>query len=224
MRHPKIGEKVIEERRIVCGDAYAIQGDERDVIFLSMVKALDPNKPKDTVKALTDKGTSQRFNVAATRARDQVFLFHSIPLAEFRNQDDWRYRILNWFYDPKTEELKAGREALKREFESGRASQFSVDVGNLIIDHGYQVIPEYPVIGRRIDLVVQGTEARLAVECDGNQYHTLENFEDDWNRQRQLERAGWIFWRLTGSSFYRYKEKALDSLWKKLDDLGIKPL
>ncbi len=224
LRHPKIGEKVIEERRIVCGDAYAFQGDERDVIFLSMVKALDPNKPKDAVKALTDKGTSQRFNVAATRARDQVFLFHSIPLAEFRNQDDWRYRILNWFYDPKTEELKAGREALKREFESGRASQFSVDVGNLIIDRGYQVIPEYPVIGRRIDLVVQGTEARLAVECDGNQYHTLENFEDDWNRQRQLERAGWIFWRLTGSSFYRYKEKALDSLWKKLDDLGIKPL
>jgi superfamily I DNA and/or RNA helicase len=224
LKHPKIGEKIIEERRIVCGNAYAFQGDERDVMFLSMVKALDPNKPNDTVKALTDKGTSQRFNVAATRARDQVFLFHSIPLTEFKNPEDWRYRLLNWFYDPKTEELKAGREALKREFESGRASQFSVDVGNLIIDRGYQVIPEFPVIGRRIDLVVQGTEARLAVECDGNQYHTLENFEDDWNRQRQLERAGWIFWRLTGSSFYRYKEKALDSLWKKLDELGIKPL
>lgn len=224
LRHPKIGEKVIEERRIVCGDAYAFQGDERDVIFLSMVKALDPNNPKDTVRALADKGASQRFNVAITRGRDQVFLFHSIPLAEFKNAEDWRYRILNWFYDPKTEELKAGRESLKREFESGRASQFSVDVGNLIIDRGYQVIPEYPVIGRRIDLVVQGAEARLAIECDGNQYHTLENFEEDWNRQRQLERAGWIFWRLTGSSFYRYKEKALDSLWKKLDELGIKPL
>lgn len=224
LNHPKIGERVIEERKIICGDAYAFQGDERDVMFLSMVKALDPNNLNDTVRALADKGTAQRFNVAATRARDQIFLYHSIPLQEFKNQDDWRYRLLNWFYDPKKEELKAGREALKKEYDSGRASQFSFDVGSLLIDRGYRVLPEYPVIGYRIDLVVQGTEARLAVECDGDQYHTLENWEDDQIRERQLRRAGWEFWRVTGSSFYRHKEKALDSLWKKLDELGIKPM
>lgn len=224
LRHPKIGEKVIEERNIVCGDAYAFQGDERDVMFLSMVKALDSNNPNDTVKALADKGTAQRFNVAATRGRDQVFLYHSIPVQEFRNQNDWRYKILNWYYDPKTEELEAGRKALKKEFDSGRASQFSFDVGNILIDRGYQVLPEYPVIGYRIDLVVQGENARLAVECDGDQYHTLENWEEDQVRERQLRRAGWEFWRVSGSSFYRHKEKALDSLWEKLEELGIKPI
>ena len=224
LRHPKIGEKVIEERNIVCGDAYAFQGDERDVMFLSMVKALDPNNPNDTVKALADKGTAQRFNVAATRGRDQVFLYHSIPVQEFRNQNDWRYKILNWYYDPKTEELEAGRKALKKEFDSGRASQFSFDVGNILIDRGYKVLPEYPVIGYRIDLVVQGENARLAVECDGDQYHTLENWEEDQVRERQLRRAGWEFWRVSGSSFYRHKEKALDSLWEKLEELGIKPV
>lgn len=224
LRHPKIGEKVIEERNIVCGDAYAFQGDERDVMFLSMVKALDSNDPNDTVKALTDKSTAQRFNVAATRGRDQVFLYHSIPVQEFRNQNDWRYKILNWYYDPKTEELEAGRKALKKEFDSGRASQFSLDVGNILIDRGYQVLPEYPVIGYRIDLVVQGENARLAVECDGDQYHTLENWEEDQIRERQLRRAGWEFWRVSGSSFYRHKEKALDSLWAKLNELGIEPI
>ncbi len=224
LKHPKIGEKVIEERKIICGDAYAFQGDERDVMLLSMVRALDPNKPNDTIAPLTDKGAAQRFNVAATRARDQVFLFHSIPLEEFRNQNDWRFKLLNWYYDPKKEELKAGREALKKEFDSGRASQFSYEVGNLILDKGYQVLPEYPVIGYRIDLVVQGAEARLAVECDGDQYHTLENWEEDQVRERQLRRAGWEFWRITGSSFYRHKEGALDSLWGKLEELGIKPV
>lgn len=224
LRHPKIGERIIEERNITCGDAYAFQGDERDVMFLSMVKALDSNNPNDTVKALTDKGTAQRFNVAATRGRDQVFLYHSIPVQEFRNQNDWRYKILNWYYDPKTEELEVGRKALKKEFDSGRASQFSFDVGNILIDRGYQVLPEYPVIGYRIDLVVQGENSRLAVECDGDQYHTLENWEDDQIRERQLRRAGWEFWRVSGSSFYRYKEKALDSLWEKLDELEIKPI
>lgn len=224
LRHPKIGEKVIEERNITCGDAYAFQGDERDVMFLSMVKAFDSNNQNDTVRALADKGTAQRFNVAATRARDQVFLYHSIPVHEFKNQNDWRYRILNWYYDPKTEELEAGRQALKKEYDSGRASQFSFDVGNILIDRGYQVLPEYPVIGYRIDLVVQGTESRLAVECDGDQYHTLENWEADQIREMQLRRAGWVFWRLSGSSFYRHKEKALDSLWEKLKELGIEPI
>lgn len=224
LRHPQIGEKVIEERNIVCGDAYAFQGDERDVMFLSMVKALDPNNPHDTVKALADKGTAQRFNVAATRGRDQVFLYHSIPVQEFRNQNDWRYKILNWYYDPKTEELEAERKILKKEFDSGRASQFSFDVGNILIDRGYQVLPEYPVIGYRIDLVVQGENARLAVECDGDQYHTLENWEADQIRERQLRRAGWEFWRVSGSAFYRHKDKALDSLWDKLDELGINPI
>ena len=219
----RFDEKTIEERRIVCGDAYAFQGDERDVIMLSMVKALDPNDPEDVVRPLVDEGAKRRFNVAASRARDQMFLYHSIPLEEFRNPDDWRYKLLNWFYHPQIEELKAGREALKREFDAARASQFSVDVGNLLINRGYRVIPEYPVIGYRIDLVVQGDNARLAVECDGDQYHTLETWENDQVRERQLRRAGWEFWRVTGSAFYLRGEGALDTLWSKLKEMGIKP-
>lgn len=217
-----ITEKTIEERKIECGDAYKFQGDERDVIFLSMVRAHDSDKPDERITALVDESAKRRFNVAASRARDQMFLFHSIPLESLNNRDDWRYKLLSWFYDPKKEELKAGREALKREFDSGRASPFSFDVGNVLIDRGYQVLPEYPVIGYRIDLVVQGTGARLAVECDGDQYHTLENWEADQVREQQLRRAGWEFWRVTGSAYYRNKERALESLWKKLNEMGIK--
>lgn len=224
LKHPKIGEKVIEERNITCGDAYAFQGDERDVMFLSMVKALDPNNPEDTVMPLTKKDAAQRFNVAATRGRDQIFLYHSIPLNEFQNRNDWRFKLLNWYYNPKTEELEAGRAALKKEYDNGRASQFSFDVGNILIDRGYRVVPEYPVIGYRIDLIVQGESARLAVECDGDQYHPLEKWEEDQVRERQLRRAGWVFWRVSGSSFYRHKGRALDSLWEKLNELGIKSI
>lgn len=218
-----VDERTREDRKIVCGDAYAFQGDERDVMFLSMVKALDQNDPESRLIAQTRDITKQAFNVAASRARDQVFLFHSVPLEEFHNQEDWRFKLLNWYYHPRTEELRAGKEVLLKEFRAGRASQFSVDVGNLIIDRGYQVIPEYEVIGYRIDLVIQGEKARLAVECDGDQYHSLEQWEADQIRERQLRRAGWEFWRVTGSSFYRYKERALDSLWEKLEEMDIKP-
>jgi very-short-patch-repair endonuclease len=206
------------------GDAYTFQGDERDVMFLSMVKALDSDKLDDTVRALADENTKRRFNVAASRARDQMFLFHSIPLSSFTNQEDWRWRLLNWFYNPQTETLKAGLDSLEKEVEAGRASPFSYAVGKAIIERGYQVIPEFPVIGYRIDLVIQGENARLAVECDGDQYHTLERWDNDQVREAQLRRAGWEFWRVTGSSYYRHKEQALESLWEKLDKMGIKPM
>lgn len=219
-----LNEKVIEERKILCGDAYKFQGDERDVMFLSMVRAHNPSNPNDTINPLVTEDAKQRFNVAVSRARDQVFLFHSVSFESLSNKNDWRYKLLNWFYNPINEELNAGRETLKREFDFGRASQFSYDVGNILIDRGYQVLPEYPVIGYRIDLVIQGKEARLAVECDGDQYHTLENWEEDQLREKQLRRAGWEFWRVTGSAFYRNKEKALDSLWTKLTEMGIEPL
>ena len=219
-----LNEKIIEERKINCGDAYRFQGDERDVIFLSMVRAPDNRNSKNSISPLTREDAKQRFNVAASRAREKMFLFHSIHLELLKNNNDWRYKLLNWFYNPQTEKLNAGREALKREFDKGRASIFSFEVGNLIIDHGYQVLPEYSVMGYRIDLVIQGEDARLAVECDGDQYHTLENFDEDQARERILRRAGWEFWRITGSVFYRHKERALDSLWEKLNNLGINPI
>ena len=59
--------EVIEKRRLICGDAYAFQGDERNVIFLSMVAA--PGERR--IGALTTESARQRFNVAVSRARDQ---------------------------------------------------------------------------------------------------------------------------------------------------------
>jgi hypothetical protein len=43
-------------------------------------------------------------------------------------------------------------------------------------------------------------------------------------RQRQLERCNWVFWRVSESNFRFDSEKAMSSLWRKLDDLGIHPL
>ena len=220
----KISNKEIEDRNIECGNPYTFQGDERDVMMLSMVKALDQEDPEKTIRALTTKRYKRRFNVAASRASDQVFLFHSIPRNHLKNDEDVRKRLLDWFYDPQLEELESGRDALEREYEDGRASKFSYDVGNIIINRGYKVIPEYKVIGYHIDLVIEGENARLAVECDGDQYHGPDQIEEDTRRENKLRRAGWEFWRLSGSQFYRHGKKALDSLWDKLEDMGINPV
>ena len=114
-------------------------------------------------------------------------------------------------------------QAIREEVNRGRASEFAYQVAEIIINNGYKVIPEYEVAGYRIDLVVQGEKAKLAIECDGDKYHNrIDKWQEDNERQDVLERSGWTFWRITGSAFYRHREKALDSLWDKLNELNIK--
>lgn len=222
----KVSEEEIEKRKIVAGNPYAFQGDERDVMLISLVKAPDQNDIEKSIMPLTinRKENKQRVNVAMSRARDKEILFHSFLREELANENDLRAQMMDWFYNPQKEEIKWGREALQEEFNRGRASQFEVDVGNIILNKGYKVIPQFEVAGYRIDLVVQGENARLAVECDGDQYHGPDKWIEDLERENILRRAGWEFWRVTGSTFYKRGEDSLKPLWEKLEDMEIKPI
>jgi hypothetical protein len=72
--------------------------------------------------------------------------------------------------------------------------------------------------------VVMGQNSRLAVECDGDKYHSgSEKIAEDLARQAILERLGWQFYRIRGSVFFREPEQALAGLWQRLADLGIQP-
>ncbi len=210
----RVEPKVWEERRLVCGTSAEFQGDERDVIFLSMVVA-----PNYRFRALTGLPDKRRFNVAMSRAREQVWLFHSVELEDL-NPEDLRYRLLAFFHpganpDGVYEERQRLEKALREEpRELGTQpkpyeSWFEVDVALELLRRGYRVIPQYPAGGYRIDLVVEGYSHRLAIECDGEAWHGPERFEEDLKRQRQLERAGWRFVRIRESEFYLDRERAL---------------
>ncbi|MCX5998949.1 MAG: AAA domain-containing protein [Chloroflexi bacterium] len=199
----------LEARRIVCGDAYAFQGDERDVIFLSMVAA-----PNERIGALVRETDKRRFNVAASRARDQLVLFHTASLNDL-HPECMRHRLLKYCLHP----ALAVHEADIARCES----QFEKDVYQTVAGKGYRAIPQYEVAGYRIDLVVEGIKSRLAVECDGDEWHGMEQYESDVARQRILERSGWRFWRIRGFEYYRDPRGALEPLWKLLDQTGINP-
>jgi len=67
--------ETIEARDLRCGDATAFQGSERDVMFLSLVTSAEPGQ---RVRAITGEMYVQRYNVAASRAKDQLRLSHSL--------------------------------------------------------------------------------------------------------------------------------------------------
>ncbi len=75
---------------------------------------------------------------------------------------------------------------------------------------GYRKVSVQHNVGRyRIDIVVEGPRARLAVECDGDRWHGPDVWHKDRARQQVLERANWTFERIRGSAFYRDPDSAL---------------
>jgi very-short-patch-repair endonuclease len=224
----RLEPRVIEERRLRCGEPATFQGDERDVIFLSLVIA-----PNVRYRALTRLPDQRRFNVAMSRARDQVWLFHSIRPHDL-SPDDLRGRLIRFFespqaMDPVVEDLnRLEREARKPRRLGSQPdpyeSWFEVDVALELLRRRYRVRPQVEVAGYRIDLVVEGLDARLAVECDGEEWHGPEQYEHDMARQRQLERAGWTFVRVRESDFYADRQRAMTAVVEACEELGIRPV
>jgi len=211
-----IGEKEFHKRKIVCGNSSSFQGDERDIIFLSLVTAHNHNRA-----ALVKPEDERRFNVAVSRAKEQVWLFHSVQLDDLNNKNDLRYKLLDHFLN-----YKSYQPIFKTPIERRIGTQpepfdswFEVDVYNDIVRKQLSVIPQYEVAkGRyRIDMVVllpDGT--KIAVECDGDKWHGPEQYQNDIMRQKQLERCGWQFFRVRGYEYYSNREKALEPLWNMI--------
>ncbi len=208
----EFGAGVLTQVQFACGDASAFQGAERDIIFLSMVA--DP----ENCHALSRSDHEQRFNVAASRARERMYLVHSVS-RDHISPKDLRLNLLNHFYDVQEDQKVSLEEKLEL-----CESEFEKSVFNVLHEMGYTVTPQVKVGSYRIDLVVESDgDQRLAVECDGDSYHGPEQWHDDMTRQRALERAGWTFWRCFASSWSIERENMVISLKEKLGSMGIKP-
>ncbi|MFC1660322.1 AAA domain-containing protein [Gemmatimonadota bacterium] len=226
-----IDAQTIQERRLRCGQPATFQGDQRDIIVLSLVVA-----PNVRYRALTRLPDQRRFNVAMSRARDQVWLVHSVGQHDL-SPDCLRRKLLRFFESPDHAAMDQHSEALEKlEKEARRArrrgnqpepydSWFEVDVALELLRRRYEVRPQVSFAGKRIDLMVDGIDdARLAVECDGDEWHGPEEYEADMARQRQLERARLTFVRVRESEFYVDRSEATERIVQACEELGIYPL
>ena len=199
-------------RKFACGEARTFQGSERDIMFLSMVV------DSKNCHALSGLKFDQRFNVAASRARDRMYLVRSVKTADLSDKD-LRLTLLNHFNQPMVTD-KGAACLLIDQCESG----FEREVFSILASRGYRVTPQVKTGAYRIDMVVEGAgDNRLAIELDGDEYHGPDRWPHDMNRQRVLERAGWVFWRCFASTWSLRKDDVLHELLERLTALGIEP-
>lgn len=217
--HTEFDPDTWRSRRIRVGSPPDFQGDERRVIFLSMVVS-----DAGAISALTRAESQRRFNVAATRAMDQLWLFHSIGLDELR-PNDLRHSLLS--YVTANEGPSIGVMPIDVP-DDRRVPPFDnlleQRVFNRLVALGYHVTPKVTVNNRVVDLVVLGADARMAVECDADEFAgTGQQARSDLERERELRRCGWQFVRVRESEFELDPDRILEYVATALDERGCKP-
>ena len=163
--YDRLGPEVMRQRRLRSGEPANFQGDERDVIIISTVVAVNPAIPSGRVAAMTGNAAMRRINVAASRARQQMWVVYSVDPSRFPD-GDLRGTLIRHCRDAGT------TTAPPANLLDACESQFERDVLQKIMARGYRKVSVQHSVGRyRIDIVVEGPHARLAVECDGDRWH-----------------------------------------------------
>jgi very-short-patch-repair endonuclease len=164
------------------------------------------------------EATKQRFNVAASRAKDQLWLVHSLDPGRDLQPGDLRRRLIEYARDP-----GARRREMQRA-KSRAESPLEAEIIQRLVARGYSVHPQVWVGEYRIDMVIRDGNREAAVECDGDRFHGLDQIAHDMRRQAVLERAGWRFVRVRGTRFFKDPEGTIDWLCDELARLEVKPV
>ena len=211
-----------QERRIVCGNAAQFQGDERDVIFLSLVEHSEDGSP---LSLRTAETFVKRFNVAASRARDQMWAVHSLDPEEHLKDGDLRKRLIEHSLDPaKTIAELAESQVQERSIPTDDPEyRYQYRIRRGLEKAGYRVVTDQEVGNYHLDLVVEGKGGRVAITCDGANEHPPERLARSLERESVLERLGWRFLRARASSYYLDPDKTVDWVLERLEELELEP-
>lgn len=207
----------IERRRIHCGIPAEFQGDERDVVILSLVDSAAPGLPLRKETDGADGMMKKRWNVAVSRARDQLWLVHSFDPAAQLKPDDLRRSLFDW-----ADGVMSGTIGAAEPFDLPDP-EFTGQVLRALRKRGYRVEAGHDAGAWRLDMVVRARGRAAAIECDGSGREDEDAIRRDMERQTVLERAGWKFVRVRSADWFRRPEKTLERVCEALAAMGIAP-
>lgn len=202
-----------------------VQGDERDVIFISMTYG--PTEVGGRVfqrfgPINSDVGW-RRLNVLFTRSRKRMHVFSSMGSSDIAEtpSSPRGIRALRAFLEYcETRILAPKSTSAQRDPDS----DFEVAVAQALRREGFECEPQVGRAGFFIDIGVKdpGNPARflMGIECDGATYHSAKSVRDrDRLRQQILESLGWTIRRIWSTDWFRNPEGQLGPILKELHAL-----
>ena len=203
-----------------------VQGDERDVIFISMTYG--PQEPGSTTvhqrfgPINSDVGW-RRLNVLFTRSKKRMHIFSSMGSQDIIIGSTSK-RGVHALHDF----LKYCETGIlhKTERDTGRGpdSDFEIAVMDALKKEGFECVPQVGVAGFFIDVAVidPGNPGRylMGIECDGATYHSAKSARDrDRLRQSILERLGWRICRIWSTDWFKNPNGELAPIIRELHEI-----
>lgn len=194
-----------------------IQGDERDVIFLSVTYAKAPDgKLRYNFGPLNGENGWRRMNVLTTRARKLMRVFSSIK-AEDINIAATASRGAKLLKDflAYAEYKRLDNPVISAVSET--ESPFEREVFEEFSRRGVSLIPQVGASGYRIDFGITDDAAPgkfvCGIECDGVAYHSSQTARDrDRLRQQVLEARGWEIHRIWSTDWFKDRQGQIERL------------
>ena len=190
-----------------------VQGDERDVIFISIGYGRESNgRIGMNFGPLNSDGGERRLNVLITRARRRCEVFTNLTAddIDLGRTRSWGVRSLKAYL------AYAQYGVIEAPAESGRdsGSPFQDAVASRLSNLGYDIRQEIGSAGYYIDLAVvdpdQPGRYLLGIECDGATYHSSRSARDrDRLRHQVLEGLGWRIHRVWSTDWFRNPDREL---------------
>lgn len=198
-----------------------VQGDERDVIFISIGYARTAEGYwANSFGPVNRAGGERRLNVLFSRARIRCEVFTSIRSEDINSENSGEGVLAL-----KTFLSYAEHGYLDLPFAAGGTpdSPFEEEVLSALQKRGYTVRTQVGSAGFFLDLAVVDPDSPgrflLGIECDGAAYHSARSARDrDRLRQTVLESLGWKIHRIWSTAWFRAPEKEMKSLESAIEE------
>ena len=193
-----------------------VQGDERDIIFISVGYGRDANgKLTMNFGPLGRDGGERRLNVLITRSRQRCEVFTNLTTddIDISRTDARGVAVLKRYLKyAQTDVLDI--PDIPKPGVRPPDSPFEVEVADALRKSGYEIDHQIGTAGYFIDLGVKDPERPgrylLGIECDGATYHSAQSARDrDRIRQEVLEGLGWRIHRIWSTDWFRFPDREL---------------
>jgi len=194
----------------------SVQGDQRDVIFISVGYGRDANgKVTMNFGPLNSDGGERRLNVLTTRAKYRCEVFTNL-----RPEDIDLHSTSARGVEVLKEYLafaESGELDVATPTGGEADSPFEEAVADALRHEGYRVEHQIGQAGFSIDLAVVDPDRPgrylLGIECDGATYHSARMARDrDRARQAVLESLGWTIHRIWSTDWFRNPQDQLSQV------------
>ena len=229
-QHPEMEEFFRDDlpEKFFVKNLETIQGDERDVIFLSIGYGKDSNGILyQNFGPLNQEGGERRLNVIITRARERCVVFSNFTYRDLKVTESsvLGVRILKLFL----QYAESGDLSCSTVSGGDSESPFEDAVYEFLTSGNYEVHKQIGCAGFRIDMAVvdprKPGQYLIGIECDGAQYHSSRVARDrDRLRQQILLGLGWKIHRVWSTDWYRDSAESKQKLVGAIEKIKALPL